>query len=730
MTRKLRYPSLKQALLCWSLLVLTSPVWAERPRIGLVLGGGGARGFAHVGVIKVLEQNRIPVDCVIGTSIGSLVGAAYAAGRNPNEMQTRIVRANWDDLISSTLPRQLNTFRRKQDDLYSLINVEFGLSDGGDIKLPSAAISTQKIEFFLRDLTFAGTVKDFDQLAIPYRAIATDMEDGSMVVQDSGDLVTAMRASMAVPGIFPAVNTENRMLVDGGLVRNLPVDVARETCADVVIAVDVGSPPLKRDQIKDVFSVADQYTRLMMIQNVAPQLKSLSSQDVLITPEFGDISASDFKKGVELIDAGEVAANRVLTQLQRYSVSPQEYAAWQSQRNELRLQPKPVQRIDVAPTNVVNPEVLKNALNIDINQPLASNEFHDHLMQVYAKGDHSQLDYELRQTGDGEAVSILPIEKSWGPNYLKFGLSFATDFSGSQPWNISAQYRRTWLNDLGAEWKTTAQIGSSSMINTEFYQPLLLNEAMFLSTYYRYFTGPLSIWQGDQQLAEYEYNKSSVGLDFGSVLSTHTELRIGPVFNEYSGKRSVGSLVFPESSNYDYGIRFNAFYDNLDHYFFPKNGSYFNAYGYYTLGVGKQQENYARYGFVYRKALPIDSDAIHFTLKAQSTYGEQPPFADVKWLGGFLNLSSYNYQELVGERFVYGSLQYLHATSFLSGSYVGSALEVGGVFDTQDQRLDDALHYSASVYLAYDSFLGPLYFGAAYGDNRQARFYMMLGKQF
>ncbi|WP_182077023.1 patatin-like phospholipase family protein [Deefgea sp. CFH1-16] len=730
MTRKLRYPSLKQALLCCSLLVLTAPVWAERPRIGLVLGGGGARGFAHVGVIKVLEQNRIPIDCVIGTSIGSLVGAAYAAGRNPNEMQTRIVRANWDDLISSTLPRQLNTFRRKQDDLYSLINVEFGLSDGGDIKLPSAAISTQKIEFFLRDLTFAGTVKDFDQLAIPYRAIATDMENGSMVVQDRGDLVTAMRASMAVPGIFPAVNTENRMLVDGGLVRNLPVDVARDTCADVVIAVDVGSPPLKRDQIKDVFSVADQYTRLMMIQNVAPQLKSLSDKDVLITPEFGDISASDFKKGVELIDTGEVAANRVLTQLQRYSVSPKEYAAWQAQRAELRLQPKPVQRIDVAPTNVVNPEVLKNALNIDINQPLASNEFHDHLMQVYAKGDHSQLDYELRQIGDGEAVSILPIEKSWGPNYLKFGLSFATDFSGSQPWNISAQYRRTWLNDLGAEWKTTAQIGSSSMINTEFYQPLLLNEAMFLATYYRYFTGPLSIWQGDQQFAEYEYDKSSVGLDFGSVLSTHTELRIGPVFNEYSGKRSVGSFVFPESSNYDYGLRFNAYYDNLDHYFFPKNGSYFNAYGYYALGAGKQQADYARYGFVYRKAMPIDNDAIHFTLKAQNTYGEQPPFADVKWLGGFLNLSSYNYQELVGERFVYGSLQYLHATSFLSGSYIGSALEVGGVFDTLDQRVDDVLHYSASVYLAYDSFLGPLYFGAAYGDNRQARFYMMLGKQF
>ncbi|MGL4995329.1 MAG: patatin-like phospholipase family protein, partial [Deefgea sp.] len=253
MLKHKRSSLIKYAVLVLPCVFLSLQALAERPRVGLVLGGGGARGFAHVGVLKVMEENRIPVDCVIGTSIGSLVGAAYAVGRTPAEMEERILKADWNDLLSTSLPRQKNTFRQKQDSRHSLL-IELGLSDSGEIKLPDSAISTQKIGFFLRELTFAGTVANFDQLAIPYRAIATDFETGEMVVQKDGDLVTAMRASMSVPGVFPVVEAKGRYLVDGGLVRNLPVDVARETCADVVIAIDVGSAPLKSNEIKNIFS--------------------------------------------------------------------------------------------------------------------------------------------------------------------------------------------------------------------------------------------------------------------------------------------------------------------------------------------------------------------------------------------------------------------------------------------------------------------------------------------
>ncbi|MBM5570895.1 MULTISPECIES: patatin-like phospholipase family protein [Deefgea] len=724
-----RLSLLKCVMLAVPCLLLSAQAIAERPRIGLVLGGGGARGFAHVGVLKVMEENRIPVDCVIGTSIGSLVGAAYATGRTPAEMEERIQIANWDELLSLSLPREKNTFRQKQDDPFSLL-VEMGLTDSGQIKLPTAAISTQKIGFFLRELTFGGTVKNFDELGIPYRAIATDFETGEMIVKKDGDIVTAMRASMAVPGVFPVVESQGRTLVDGGLVRNLPVDVARQTCADVVIAVDVGSAPLKASQISNVFSVADQYTRLMMIQNVQPQIKSLGGKDLLISPVFGDLSSSDFAKGEALIAIGRQAALDVLPKLQRYAVSPEAYQQWQQHRADARLKPKLVKEVSVAAGKVVNPKVLEKLLDINIDEPLQATEFHENLLHVYARGDHSQINYELDAHQQGDSVAIMPIEKSWGPNYLRFGLSFATDFSNSSPWNITAQYRRTWLNDLGAEWKTTLQLGSSSLVQTEFYQPITLDETAFISAYYKYTRGPLSIWIDDTDVAEYTYTKHSVGIDFGSILSNHSELRVGPVFNDYKGARTIGQPQFPDVSNHDYGIRVNAFYDSLDNYFFPKNGHFINAYGYYAAGVGGEYDSYGVFGVNYRKAIPLGDDALQFKLKAQGVYKHVPYFADVKWLGGFMNLSSYNYQELVADEFIYGSMQYLYSIEFLSGSYLGFALETGRVLNSLNSTVDDDWRYSGSVYLAYDSLFGPLYLGAAYGDNRQARVYMMLGKQF
>lgn len=729
MLKSKRLRLLKSALLVLPCFLLSAQAIAERPRIGLVLGGGGARGFAHVGVLKVMEENRIPVDCVIGTSIGALVGGAYASGRSPAEMTERIENANWDELLSFSLPREKETIQQKQDSPFSLL-FEVGISDKGQILAPTAVISTQKISFFLRELTYGGTISNFNDLGIPYRAIATNFETGGMVVEKDGDLVTAMRASMSVPGVFPAVISNGKTLVDGGLVRNLPVDIARETCADVVIAIDVGSPPLKISQITNIVAVADQYTRLMMLQNVRPQIESLKPKDVLITPVFGDLSSMDFTKGKDLIQIGRVAAEGDLAKLQQYSVSPEEYAEWQKKRKEARLEPKLVREVEIQGGKVVNPKVMEKLLDIKIDEPLQAVDFHENLLRVYSRGDHSQINYELDAKNKGDKVKISPIEKSWGPNYLSFGLSFATDFGNSNPWNITAQYRRTWLNDLGADWRTTLQVGSSALVQTEFYQPLSLDGSSFLSAYYHYNRGPLSIWNDGLDVAEYTYTKHSVGLDLGSIKSNNTELRVGPVFNSYRGDRSIGVAEFPNVSNRDYGIRVNAFYDTLDNYFFPRNGSRLNAFGYYAVDVNGDYDSYGIYGFDYRTAMPVGKDALQFKLRAQGAHKHIPYFADVTWLGGFMNLSSYNYQELIADEFIYGSIQYLYSMEFLSGSYLGLGLETGRVFNSLNSTVDDDIRYSGSVFLAYDSLLGPVYLGAAYGDNRKSRFYLMLGKPF
>ena len=702
---------------------------AARPRIGLVLGGGGARGVAHVGVLKVLEENHVPVDCIAGTSIGALVGAGYAAGRTPDEMAERINNANWSKMFYAKAPRQSYPFRRKQDDSLSLIGLEAGIGDDGQIKIPFAAISTQEIEYFLRELTFGGTTPSFDKLAIPYRAIATDLLTGDMVIMKDGDLVTAMRASMAVPGVFPSVPTKGRILVDGGLIRNLPVDVVRKTCADVVIAVDVGSAPLSREEITGLFSVADQYTRLMMIQNVKPQVAGLSSKDLLIMPQFKDLGSTDFDKGKALEDAGETAAHAVLSQLQKFSVTPEEYAKWQENRKAGRLRPKPLKNFRVERSGWVNEDVVKNELKLETGKDLPMEGFHKRLTSLYASGDFSQLDYELLDSGEGQDLVVLPVVKSWGPNYLSFGLSLGTDFDNSYPWNLTALYRRTWINSLGAEWKTVVQVGYSSLFRTDFYQPLQLVGTAFASPYFRYYRIPLAIWQGGDEVANYKYSSSSVGADIG-MGSKLGEVRIGPVYNNYEASRSIGPSVLPDSKTYDYGVRLNIFYDQLDHYLFPTTGQYVDLYGYYSVGSSNEIKGYSIYGLQFRNAIQVGKGNIQFTLKAQNSQGNAEAIADVSWLGGFLNLSSYRYQELIGDQYAYGSAQYYRRMNLLWGSYWGAAVEFGRTFNYFDEAIANLWHYSGTAYLAYDSVLGPMYFAGAYGDNHTWSFYFMLGKQF
>lgn len=706
---------------------------SERPRIGLVLGGGGARGLAHIGILKVLEEARIPIDCVVGTSIGSLVAGAYAAGRTPAEMEERATEANWDDLLSSNLPRQLSAIRKKQDDQLNLVGIELGLKDSGEVALPSAAISTQKIELFLREMTFGGTVSSFDALAIPYRAVATDIENGEMVVLKDGDIVTAMRASMAVPGLFPAVSHGSRLLVDGGLARNVPVDVARSLCADVIIAVDVGAQPLNREDINSILSTADQYTRLMVAQNVKPQLDSLTPRDILITPNLANLSSSDFKRGKDLISKGEEAATLSLYQLSKYALPEAEYKAWQQQRLAKKMSPQPVQMVEVTPMRNINPDVLKEAVDVRIGIPLESDIFHKRLSEVYARGDFSQLDYELTEHGGAQRLTLIPIEKDWGPNYLSFGLGMGTDFEGNNPYSLTAMYRRTWINSLGAEWKTSLRVGDTMAFQSEFYQPLQLDGYAFIAPSIQFKSSPVSFWFNGENVAQYSYKQSRIGLDLGSSLTRFGEVRLGVAYQHYDAAKQIGENFGPYDVLGDYGVSMSMYYDQLDNLNFPGKGNLFHLSSYYAL---KGQGDFNPYGRVVmdaEHAFSVGEVKGNFSVRGHYSHKQGPFMPDSQSLGGFLNLSSYRQNELLGKHTLYAKAQIYSPVTLLGlsvgGSYLGAAFEMGRAFNSSD--IDkEGWHNSVTGFWAADTYLGPFYLGAAYGDNKKLRYYLMLGNQF
>lgn len=700
---------------------------AERLRIGLVLGGGGARGLAHVGVLKVLEEARVPVDCIVGTSMGALVAGSYAAGRTAQELAARTQSADWDDLLNPNLPRQFNTYRRKQDEANGLTRYDLGIADSGQVKVPRAALSTQKIAYFLREMTFSQSTDNFDHLTIPYRAVATDLETGDMVVLAKGGLVEAMRASMAVPGLFQPVEIEGRILVDGGLSRNLPVDVARQLCADVVIAVDVGDPLVGREKLRNALDIAVQYTRLMMKQNVAPQHASLTDKDLLIAPDLTGFSSADFNRGVPMMALGEAAARQNLGRLQALALDEAAWRQWQSQRLARRAPVRPVVDVDVEALAWVNPDVLKEAADIPLGQPLDINLMQQRLNRIYGRGDFSQLDYVLADVAGGQAVTLKPVEKDWGPNYLSAGLALAGDEDRAQVFELALMYRRSWVNRLGAEWKTTAVVGRKLGLASEFFQPLHLDGYGFISPWFALERQPLALSDGGETIAEYNFRRRQAGLDLGTSQLRYGELRLGFLVSDYRAFRQIGQPLLPNLSARDAGFRAELFYDQLDNLYFPRRGAA-STLQIFNSTSGKEGQ-YRRYFGQWRKAVAFGTQAAgNLTLGGQVLDGGEDSLANLGWLGGPFRLSSYRYQELLGTQQEFARLQFYRTLgASLAGSgnhHAGLSLEGGRVRGVVS---DKSWHQSAALFWGYESVLGPLYLGAAYGDNKQLRLFFSLG---
>ncbi|WP_159665148.1 patatin-like phospholipase family protein [Andreprevotia sp. IGB-42] len=705
---------------------------ATPPRVALVLGGGGARGLAHVGVLKVLEEAHVPIACIVGTSMGSLVAGGYAVGRTPEELEARILKADWDTLISTQPPRTEILFRDKEDDRPQVVPFAIGISDDGKLGLPKAVISTQRIEGFLREMTLAGTVPDFDHLSIPYRAIASDIETGQMVVLKNGDIVTAMRASMAVPGVFPSVLLNGQTLVDGGISRNLPIDIARQTChPDVVIAVDVGAPPLKSKQIGSMLDVADQLTRLLIAQNVEQQIKTLTPSDLLIMPDFGTLGSMDFNKTKELLAAGEAAARAKLDVIQRYAVAPEQYRAWLIARQDKRLAPKPIDRIEMGSMVRVNPEVVRKSLDIEQGTLLDNEKLATELGQLYASGDFSRLNYDLTDNGKGQILKLVPIEKDWGPNYLSFGVSLGTDFDRNNPYNLTARYRRSWLNSLGGDWQAAVRVGNDKLVGTELYQPLRVDSAIFVSPYVAWRQRPIAFWLDDNQVAEYQYEQDKVGIDFGSSWTRFGEVRLGLLYQRAKLNQSIGTIPVPNQTQYDYGLRFSAGYDQLDQPNFPTSGQLARVYAYHSIGSGGDfAERVDTVGFRATQAAKFGDFAGHITVKGHFESGDSS-ITDLDWLGGLLNLSSYHVQELIGDSQLYGraSIYTPFAPFGQRLGNVGFALEAGQIYNQQGIS-NGGWHYSTTAFWGMDSYIGPLFLTMAYGDNKKSRFYFALGNPF
>jgi len=707
---------------------------AGRPRICLVLSGGGARGAAHIGVLKVLEELRVPVDCIAGTSMGSLVGAAYATGIEPEEMEKLVAGLSTSALFKERPPRQDLAIRRKLEDRTNLFTPEIGLKDGKLVP-PKGAVTGVQLEKVLRTLARAPGYQDFDHLPIPYRAVATDLVTGSAVVFSRGELANVMRASMSVPGVVAPTEYQGHLLVDGGLTDNLPVDVALAMGADIIIAVNLGTPLMRREELTSLIGVAGQMLNILTEQNVRKSLGQLRPQDILIEPELGGFSAGDFDNLPKTIPIGEAAARKVEDRLKPLALPPQEYAALR-QRQETLPPPenRPVDEIRLAPLERVNPDFAMANLETKPGQPIDQAKLDEDMSRLFGTGDFEHVNYALLEEPGKRILAIDAVEKSYGPSYLRFGFGLSSDFKGDALFNLLASYRRTWINSFGAEWRTDLQAGQTSSLVSEFYQPLNTRQSIFVAPRVELERRPINVFQGSNRIATYDLRRVDLALDFGSRFTKYGEARIGLLTGHENISLSTGPEAFaPQLESFRRGaVTARLLIDQLDSTSFPRTGYAATMRIYASEPELGADQSYVKADADGTYAWSSGRHTLNLGFKAGTNVGGNPlPRNDLFQWGGFLQQSGYSTGQLLG-----GNLQFVRAVyynklarqSLLEGIYGGFSLEAGRMGAPLVPGSPTGLLKSASVFLALDTPVGPFYLGYGRAAGGSYSFYLFLGK--
>jgi NTE family protein len=691
-----------------------------RPKIGLVLGGGGARGAAHIGVLRVLERERIPIDYVAGTSMGAIIGGLYASGLSADEIERVLNSIDWSDAFDDRSPRPDRPFVRKRDDDNYLVKRDLGLGDDLNVRFPAGLIAGQKIDLILKQSTLhVDLIDDFDRLPTPFRAIATDILTGQAVVLGHGDLARSIRASMSVPAIFAPVEIDGRLLVDGGVANNVPVNVVRQMGADVVIAVDVGSPGLTRDQLNSVFGITNQLTWILTARNTEVQIASLAKTDTFIQPQLGAFSSADFNGAGTVIPLGAEAAQQKVAQLRRNGVSRDAYEAHLAARAS-RREPDPViEFVRVENDSPLSDGIIESRLTQRVGEPLDAGRMDRDIALIFGLGNFESVRYAVVNDDGKTGVVVKTREKSWGPNFIQAGIQLSQTDNGDSTFNIGGQIRRPGINELNGEIRLALQIGSDPGISLGLYQPLDEQSRWFVAP--RAFAGSTdyNLFMDGQRIAEYRVRSAGAELAGGYNVDTWGELAGGLRWFTGDSELRTGDPALPDY-DFDGGeafVRFRA--DTLDDVNFPREGLFGGidwVSSQTALGADTDYDK-VEGGIVY--ATSRDRDTLNAVARVGWTASGDLPIQSLYQLGGPFRLSGLDSNALSGQYLGFARLTYFRRVNNfqLMPAYLGASLEAGNAWlDRADVGVND-LWYGGNLFFGVDTPIGPLYLGGGYSQN-------------
>lgn len=708
-----------------------------RPKVGLVLSGGGARGCAHVGVLKVLEELHVPVDFVVGTSMGSIVGGAYAYGMSLTELEAAVTRTNskrpWSILLKDTPSRDRESFRRKQEQRGFLIDFGLGYRDG-EFRLPKGLLQGQNLELELLHLMpEAHDLKSFDQLPLPFRAVAVELGTGKQVVLDSGSLPRALRASMSLPAVFAPIEIGGRLLIDGGLVRNVPVGIARELGADILIVVDIGTP-LSNVEVASVLDVTAQMVAILTQQNVDRSLAKIREIDVLITPDLGDMTSADFDRAGESIDRGRDAALAMSARLQKLAVDESTWAAWLSHQRRPAA-PLRVKNIRIDNTAGISDEVVANYVRVRPDEHFDIEHLRHDLEGLFGRGDFERATFDFEDLGNGDKELVLRTDpKSWGPTYLRLGLALETDLQGQSGFNLAAQINRREINALGAEWRTDVQVGQQSRVASEFFQPLSTEGVFFAAASVGGDTFEVNAFSGGTRIGFFDIRTAQVNSDIGALFGTWGEFRIGLSRLRGDVDAEVSVPGFTGIDFEDAFVRAQFELDTLDLADFPTKG----FVGSITYRIGRRNlgadANYQQIvggggGFA-----SVGATTIGVVALAESGLSKSLPLYRTSSLGGFLRLSGLDRNALTSQNSGFVAAIVRHqlggrTDAFGFPVYVGASIEAGNTWADRADLFRN-MRLGGSAFVAIGTPLGPAYLSYGMADGGEKAVYIFLGQLF
>ena len=718
------------------LLLLAFTTGVAHAKTCLVLSGGGARGLAHVGVLKVLERERVPIHCVVGTSMGAVIGSLYASGLDASEIETAMAAIDWSTVLQDEPARTDLPLRMRQQDRSFLVGAAIGYRDG-KFGLPRALVRGQRFGIVLRGLLLpAAGIENFDDLPIPFRAVATDLESGIMQVLADGDLAGAARASMAVPGILPPAERNGRLLIDGGAVSNLPVSVARDLGADRIIAVDISMPLRSREQLTSPLAVTDQMVTTMMRRQTEAEIAALAHTDLLLQPDLGPIGSLDFVAAqTGAVAPGERAAEAMRDKLAALALAPDAYAAWrESRRGMIKAIGAPA-RIELDTTAAPGrAAVLRAYLREHPTEAIDQARLEADIARLYGRGEFDSVDYRIAREQDENVLRVTLRDREWGSGTLRFGLRLEDDFDGSSNFDLGGRLRATEVNDRGAEWIAEGQIGKTTRVAYEWLQPLDAARRWWLLPHTAYTARNQPLFFGEERVLELRRQSLEVGVDAGRWIDDWGVLSLG-VFRRTSryDARTAASDFAPLQQN-TAGLRLDYQHDTQDDAQFPRRGQFVQAALRHHLDAlgGDFDASVLELRGLQAFGLGED-DRLLFQTRLQYTEGDLLPGDEYSFLGGFLDLSGLPEDARLGRHSALGQAIYYHPLTTVFDRYrvfLGGSLESGGTWETDSEISLDSLIWGGSVFAAAESPLGALYFGYGRTEAGEDSLYLFVGRPY